>query len=146
MDPSLFYKCKDGKLEGVLVSHIDDFLHAGTPSFDAEVMIKLCQRFSAGSLLDCIFVYTGYQIHQNENFEIIMDQDQYLQSAEPVKISPARQLQGQELLSDEELKTYRSMVGTLGWILQGTRPELSFQLLDASTRNKSAKVTDLKLM
>ena len=146
MDPSLFYKCKDGKLEGVLVSHIDDFLHAGTPSFDAEVMKKICQRFSAGSLLDGTFVYTGYQIHQNENFEIIMDQDQYLRSAEPVKISPARQLQGQELLNDKELKTYRSMVGTLGWIVQGTRPELSFQLLDASTRNKSAKVTDLKLM
>ena len=32
------------------------------------------------------------------------------------------------------------MVGTLGWVVQGTLPELS------STRNKSAKVADLKQM
>ena len=34
LDPALFYYKQKGKHAGILVSHIDDFLHAGNPAFE----------------------------------------------------------------------------------------------------------------
>ena len=61
MDPSLFSFYSESRLIGILVSHIDDFLHAGDSFFDT-IMEKLCERFSAGSRDQIEFKYTGYQL------------------------------------------------------------------------------------
>ena len=49
-------------------------------------------------------------------------------------------------LSSSEQSQYRSLVGKLGWMVQGTRPDLSFQWLEASTKNKAATMKDMSTL
>ena len=80
LDPALFSLFVDNQLVGALVTHVDDILHTGTDSFDNLVMDRLYARFSAGSRQNVNFVYTGYNISQNTDFSILLDQDSYVDS------------------------------------------------------------------
>lgn len=142
LDPSLFAFYSKKGLEGLLVSHVDDFLHAGEQSFE-ETMDKLCKRFSAGSKETTTFKYTGYQLHQQKDYSIIMDQNDYIKNVTIENLSSARLVQKGDKLSEEETTQYRKCLGILGWIVQGTRPEMAFTQLESSTKTKNATVGDL---
>ena len=141
LDPSLFFKIENGVTCGIIVSHIDDFLHAGDAKFDA-VISKLCDRFVAGRNLEGEFKYVGYQITQKGD-SVIVDQDSYLDNVSITPISAHRDSQRDSVLSESEQKSFRSLVGSLNWVVQGTRPDLAFYLIDLSTKFSSASVVDL---
>jgi hypothetical protein len=142
LDPSMFYKRDEKGLSGLLVSHIDDFLHSGTVSFENSTTAKLCQRFIAGSHSEGTFSYVGYQITQFSSC-IVVDQSSYLDSIDVGTMDAERELQKDEALSKEELTEFRSLVGCLNWVVQGTRPDLAFNLIELSTKFKNATVRDL---
>ena len=142
LDPSMFYKRDENGLSGLLVSHIDDFLHSGTDSFENSTTAKLCKRFIAGSHSERSFSYVGYQLTQFSSC-IVVDQNSYLDSIEVGTMAAERELQKDEPLSSEELTEFRSLVGSLNWVVQGTRPDLAFSLVELSTKFKNATVRDL---
>jgi len=47
------------------------------------------------------------------------------------------------LLTAKEQSTYRQIVGQMNWAIQGTRPDMAFELLDMSTKLKQTTVGDL---
>ena len=49
-----------------------------------------------------------------------------------------------EPLNSEESTVFRGLVGSLNWIVQNTRPDLSFELTDLSTKFQRAEVRDLQ--
>lgn len=49
-DDALFYCIKDGKLVGICLLHVDDFLIGGTESFHELVKEKLIKRFTFGKI------------------------------------------------------------------------------------------------
>ena len=55
-----------------------------------------------------------------------------------------RLMQKDETLKEEERTLYRRLAGVLNWVVRGSRPDLSFDMVDLSTRFNSAKVDDLK--
>lgn len=143
LDPSLFYfKSESGQLLGMLVSHIDDFLHAGDTEFDKRVMSELTKRFVAGKVEESSFTYIGFKINQTAD-KIIMDQNSYTDSIDCIKLSPQRCSQKEDNLNNTELSTLRSLAGSINWLVQGSRPDLSFELIETSTKFKNGKVLDL---
>ena len=49
MDPALIYRLDErGHFDGALETHVDDFLHGGTESFNKEVTDKLANIFEMG--------------------------------------------------------------------------------------------------
>ena len=44
---SLFYFMLNGEILGVLITHIDDFLHSGNALFIEKILIPLTERFTA---------------------------------------------------------------------------------------------------
>ena len=142
LDPALFFVKRSGRLIGVVASHIDDFLHAGEPEFETEIMERLRERFLAGRIEDADFSYVGFQIVQDKD-GIVLDMKNYVDSFECVPISPQRASLKLEALSSEECTQLRSIVGRLNWVVQGSRPDLAFEMIDLSTRFKKANVTDL---
>ena len=143
LDPSLFYYFHDNELAGILVSHIDDFLHCGNDLFCEKVIDGLCKRFQAGSRQDEDFKYVGFQITQNHR-GITLSQKEYIENLEVPDMPAARGIKKMELLSKEETTTYRSLVGSLNWIVQGTRPDLSFDMTDLSSKFQEGKIEDLQ--
>lgn len=143
LDPSLFYyKNQNGMLDGMLVSHIDDFLHGGNLKFDRHVMDSLRDHFLAGKLEQKNFTYVGLEIHQDRT-GITVTQNEYIDSMEMVKITSERAKKKNDALSKTELTSYRSAVGSLNWVVQTTRPDVAFDMLVLSMKFQSGTVEDV---
>ena len=141
-DPALFYYKKKSKLCGILVSHIDDFLHSGNDIFDSEIMDKLRRRFVAGKLADSDFSYVGFRIQQDAQ-GIVLDQTKYVSEMNFGTLTPERMTMKKSELSDKEYTLFRSIVGSMNWLAHGTRPDILFDLIDLSMKFNKANVEDL---
>ena len=142
VDPACFIFKKNGKVKGVLGAHVDDFLYVGDSEFREEVMEKLMLRFSVGKHEVSHFVYTGFNIEQTSS-GLVLDQNAYI---EKLKIEPMlarRMKEKKEKLTSLELTHLRSYVGALNWVVRATRPDLSFDLIQLSTRFTDGRVEDL---
>ena len=109
------------------------FLHCGNQNFYRTIIEPLCSRFQTGSRQSENFKYVGFQITQTES-KILLDQQDYIDSIEIPKIPIARRMKKTEPLNPEENTIYRSLVGALNWIVQNTRPDLSFELTYLSSK------------
>ena len=126
LDPALFFLSKDNCLVGMVVSHIDDFLHSGEAVFDSEVMGNLRRYFLPGKLEQDHFKYIGFHIPQ-ENENLVLDQTNYTQELDTVVVTPARASQRQDHLGQAEDTQLRILVGCLNWAVQGSRPDFGTQ-------------------
>lgn len=142
LDPALFYCTRDNKLIGIMGSHIDDFIHTGTAEFENVIMEKLRDRFLAGKVESSVFRYVGFDVKQTESC-VILDQNEYVNSLPMIKLSLERASQTSDPLSKKESTVLRSIAGKLNWIVQGTRPDVAFELIDLSTKFNKATVSDL---
>lgn len=142
VDSALFLYKINGKLSGMVAMHIDDFLHAGCSQFDENVMNRLRTRFVPGKIEEEAFRYIGFDITQtSEGIEI--SQDDYVSKLSIPSIAACRaKVKTSPLQSDEET-VFRSAVGALNWVVQGTRPDLAFEVIDLSTRLHKGTISDL---
>ena len=144
LDPAMFTYFKDGQLHGIICCHVDDFLHAGTEIFDA-LMTELRKRFIAGKIVEKSFQYIGFEITQDQ-------QGVYLEHSiftnklneHSVKLEPKRACEKTDQLTPEEQREYRRLIGQLNWAVQGSRPDLAYELVDLSTKLKTANISDLQ--
>ena len=146
LDPTLFYEHNvRGELIGMLGTHVDDFLKTGTDDWLEKINVKLGEIFQMGRVEDSDFKYVGYRIKQDaQTKEITMDQEEFADKVEMVKIDPTRAKQKEEELESEEKTLMRGISGRLGWIGRGTRPDLLFHQVECSTKFISGKVEDMK--
>ncbi|CAC5365129.1 purA [Mytilus coruscus] len=141
LDPALFILTVKGSVQGIFCCHVDDFLHAGNEEFE-KLMEKLRKRFIARKIEEEDFLYIGFMIKQN-NEGIQLYHSMYMEKLDHQHIEPQCAFQKLKQLTQEEQKDYRRMVGELNWAVQGSRPDLAFELVDLSTKLKSALVCDL---
>ena len=140
-DDCFFYLIKNEKLVGICLIHVDDFLIAGDKKFLDDTEDALKERFTFGRIEAGKFKFTGLNI--KESLEgIFIDQNDYVQSLHPIKID---KLAGkEEKLSKEKFAEFRRLTGQLSWAAENTRPDLSFDARELSTKNKEATYDDLK--
>ena len=143
VEPSLFYLLDHmSNIRGMLVSHIDDFLHGGDSLFEDKVITPLINRFTAGKLRIGNFTYVGFQITQSKN-GIEIDQEQYVRNlSEDEWITPKRSKIS--TLTDEEQTQYRGIIGSINWCVRNSRPDLAFELTELSMKMKTATIGDWK--
>ena len=99
------------------------------------------ERFTFGKTEEKKFKFTGLNIEET-NDGILVDQNDYIQSLQPIKID---KLAGkEEKLSKEKFAEFRGLTGQLSWAAENTRPDLSFDARELSTKNKEATYDDLK--
>ena len=56
---------------------------------------------------------------------------------------PKRAQDKQSILTAEEQIEYRQFIGQNNWAVQGTRPDMAFELMDLSTKLKGGTISDL---
>jgi hypothetical protein len=142
LDPSMFFWRKEGGIEGILVSHIDDFLHAGSELFENAIMMKLRDRFLAGKIAEDQFQYIGFQIQQRGD-HILLDQNHYVDNVKLRNLTSQRLSEKRSELDIQEYTMLRSLAGKINWTVQGSRPDLAFDLVEISMKFKKAVVNDL---
>ena len=141
-DPGLFYKHEKGKLIGLLLLHVDDFLVSGNNQFKETVLKRITVKYDVSKHIAGSFKYIGINISQNSEY-ITLDQADYCKNVKIVELDRGRQLQKQSQLTAEERTSYLSLLGKLSWLSYVTRPDLKFDVYTFSRKNKSPTVQDL---
>ena len=72
-----------------------------------------------------------------------MDQKEYMQGLDEVSMSPQRACQKKEPLTTSEQTRLRELVGRINWAVQGSRPDMAFEMVDLSTKFHGGTVEDL---
>ena len=67
VDYGIFTWYDNQNLSGVLLTHVDDFLYAGTTSFIRKVIEPLCKQFEISHQLTKAFKYIGLNTEQNSD-------------------------------------------------------------------------------
>ena len=143
MDPALFFKRDHyGKLEGLICTHVDDFIHGGTKEFKNTVVQGLINTFQMGKTESKKFRYVGFDIEQKGKV-IRIDQSAFAADLKVYDLQPERARQTDEDLTAEEKSTLRAISGKIGWLGRGTRPDLLFSQVEMSTKFVNGKVADL---
>ena len=135
----MFFKFnKEGKLIGIIISHVDDFLHAGNNNFKESVVKKLAEIFQMGKTEVKQFKYVGFEFDQKEEGITVSQKE-----VTSCDIKPDHAKQVDDDLTVEEKSLLRKVAGKLGWLGRGSRPDLSFAQVEMSTRFVNDKVKDL---
>ena len=142
LDLSVFVYRPNKAILGVVIVHVDDFMHIGYARFYKDIVLKLRNHFKVGVTAKSAFSYIGLQVSQDKQ-GIVIAQDDYIQQLEPVAISSSRKMQKHEPLNDVERKQYRRVVGQINWAARQTRPDLIFEVMELSMKFNSSLVQDL---
>merc|ERR1712082_419625 len=126
-DDAFYYEHKNGKLMGLILSHVDDFTIAGDTDFVKRIVTGIKERFTVSKVEEDNFRFTGLDVKtQNGRIEISMEY--YADSIK--EINEIRKADRNEKLTMAELKEYRKYTGKISWLSQGTRPDLSYSALN----------------
>ena len=142
LDNSLFMWYHNGVLEGLICIYVDDFLWVGSEAFENNIIEGLKKKFLIGSSGSAAFKYIGLNIDSREAC-IYVDQGQYINSLEPIKINRGRSRQRDTLLLEKEKTAFRALVGQLNWITTNTRPDIAYEVCDLSASCKTGTVGDM---
>ncbi len=140
-DDAFYYEHKDGKLMGLILSHVDDFTIAGDTDFVKRIVTGIKERFTVSKVEEDKFRFTGLDV-KAENGRIEISMEDYADSVEEIK--EIRKADRNERLTTAELKEYRKYTGKISWLSQGTRPDLSYSALNLAKKNNSAVISDLR--
>ena len=141
-DEALFLWYENSELVGVMSTHVDDFFWSGDSKFEMKVIQNLKQKFKISQEESMTFKYLGLNLSQ-QNAEINISQNDYIESVESIKLSTNRKLEKDDSLTSTELRDLRALLGKLNWIARQTRPDLSFDICSVSVNIKKATVKDI---
>ena len=126
-DEAMYFKRnKEGDLEGLISTHVDDFNLAGNDDFLEAVMEEIKRVLDVSKVEDDKFRFTGIDVEKvGDRIEISMND--YAASLEDVEIREDKSSEG---LTREEMKIFRKYVGKLNWLAANTRQDLAICALD----------------
>ena len=141
LDPAVFFFYTN-RLEGLLVCHVDDFLHAGSERFEKEVILYLKSIFKVSREDAVAFRYVGVDVQQCRKGVFIGQQD-YVEELKEIHIDKQR-IQNKNLIANnKEKEDLRSIIGQLNWLCTQTRPDLSFSVCELSNSYKTATIATI---
>ena len=140
-DEAIFTWYFDGQLQGIMCTHVDDFLWAGTSLFELRVIDKIRKDFIVKSEESRVFKYLGLDIIQNHS-GISIKQDDFVKTLSLLDSGTAYDIESQ--MSEMQTTQCRSLIGKINWLATQTRPDLSYEVSDLSSQLKSGKVEVIK--
>ena len=141
-DAGFFYLIKDGILIGIVALHVDDFLFAGSKYFNQAIITKLLSCFKVGKSETRDFLYTGFRMKQTEE-GVTIDQEKYVKNVVIPTVDVQQLKDRKRDMNQDELTLLRQITGIVNWAARATRPDLSFEMIDLSTKFKGGQVEDL---
>ena len=141
-DNALFFWRENGKIQGILCCHVDDFFFAGNQLFHKHVIQPIRDTFSLSKENTNTFSYLGIEIKQSED-GITMHQNSYIETLKPMSI---QNKSNNRLLSPNEIRDFKALIGQMQWVSKQTRPDMSFATCNLSTHSKKATTTDVRMI
>ena len=138
-DEAFYYKFDGKKLEGMVLTHVDDFSMAGADGFLDELEKKIRKELNVSKVEKNKYRFTGIDIEKKDGIVIYMED--YAESIEEIK--EIRKEKKTEMLTKIENKLYRKYVGKISWLAENCRPDLAVTALKMARKSGKATVGDL---
>ena len=138
----LLYKPGASRPSGILGMHVDDGLCGGDKFFEEQIS-KLESKFPFGAKKSQSFTFTGIEMQQLPNHNIILSQEKYITKIEPIHIEPKRKAQEDLPVTEAEKLSLRAIIGSLQYAAVNTRPDLASRLRHLQSAINSAKISTL---
>ena len=131
-----------GKLIGMIATHVDDLLYCYLDE-GKKTIEGILKKFTIGKTESGRFRYCGLQFIQHEDYSVSNSTSENCRTVKPIEIDKHRKLS--EKVTEKELTSLRSVVGSLAWVARYGRPDLCYRVNEMQ-RACSAKATvqDLK--
>ena len=142
LDKALFRWYNNGKLEGVFVMHVDDFLFAGSDAFNRNVIDRMVNTYKIGRGQIESFRYVGLNISQCES-GIRVNQEEYVAEMEEIPVTYKRKSDKSSPLTKAEMQSFRATAGQLNWVATQTRPDVSYDALELNMNMNNATVEQM---
>ena len=135
-----------GVIDGYCIAHVDDLLLFGTPDFHRTVTSAISEWLKCKEVEVNRFTYCGVQYYFDPRENILaLDQREYVQGISPIPVR--RGESSDRVVTDEELRSFRSLCGALLWAASQTRPDIlcdvSFLAIGMADQ-ESVTVSDLR--
>ena len=140
-DEAFYYKHENGRLIGMIVTHVDDFIVAGSPSTIDSVKEAIMKELTISKVESNSFRFTGLDICKHEE-GITVSMKEYADSIEDLE--DIRNAPNEDKLTNQELKVYRKYTGKLSWLAANTRPDLAIVSLMINKKMNSTTIKDFK--
>jgi hypothetical protein len=138
-DDAVFLWHTGDSLSGMIVLHVDDFVYCGTEKWHRSVITNIQKNFKISANHCGSFKYIGLNVAQL-NGTIYVDQNQYVDSLEPIELTAERASQRDEPLTQKERQQLRSLSGQLLWATTQSRPDVAFDSCIVSNTGKHPTV------
>ena len=141
LDHCLFTSWLNNNLAGIILVWVDDIFFAGCEEFEEKVMAEVGKEFLIGRTEEETFLYIGLAITTTKH-GITLDQTGYIKD----RLEPAvlRGGDAKRPLDKEEMKLLRRLTGKINWAATQSRPDLSYTVVELSTKFKQPQLEDLK--
>ena len=135
------YTDKNGVVQMLLTSHVDDLLWACDPSCD-WIVKELIDEFKCGTVESGSFKYCGKEIVQDEDFTIHVSCADTTRAIKKIPIAPRRR--PGDPLTDSDKTQLKSVAGSLAWVSRQCRPDLAYRVSKIQTASNKGTVADLR--
>jgi hypothetical protein len=137
-DPTLYFKIQSGQLIGALTTHFDDLAIAGEPSFVDSLISSVGKQFKIVADEDLNHFLSIKITRDIENHHVFMNQAHYIQELRDRFLGGVSHMVATPTDSYFKNLTHRSpsdpvspgpypqIIGSLLWVSQCTRPDISF--------------------
>ena len=142
LDKALFRWYNNGKLEGIFVMHVDDFLFAGTEDFNKSVIDPIASKYKVGKRMIDNFRYVGLNVAQDRK-NVNVNQEEYAAEIKEIPISHSRKSDRTSSLNKHEIQGLRATAGQLNWLATQTRPDLSYDALELNMSRQHPTVEQI---
>eukprot|EP00435_Cladocopium_sp_Y103_P014041 s2039_g3.t1 len=123
IEHALFFLVVDGKLCGILITHVDDLFCAGEgqqfhdsiEALEKDIHLKI----NKGK-----FRFCGKNVFQREDFSIEVDQYDAIEAIDYMVLSGDRRKMVNSPLTESEISSFRGLIGQMGWVTRQSRPDL----------------------
>ena len=143
-DPAVFFY-RTTELQGMLTVHVDDLFTTGSRSFENKIRIPLLQRFQFGAICESDELKVlGLNIIQRGK-DIYINQGDYIsKKIEYVDIKKNDEDTLSTQLSAEHKRLIWQAVGKCRWICDQTRPDICYDNLELSIKQRNATYKKVK--
>jgi transposase InsO family protein len=136
-DPTLYFKVQNKQLVGALTTHVDDLAIVGEPDFVTNLIKSLGNKFDIGAdsdlhhFLSLKFTRDRQQrlVYLNQSHYIEEIQEKFVTNVVPVLTptdSSFKLLRRRSTSDPPSSGPYNQLIGSLLWVSQCTRPDISF--------------------
>ncbi|PXF49341.1 hypothetical protein BWQ96_00915 [Gracilariopsis chorda] len=116
--PQLFHRLQEDGLTCVAVKIVDDVLFAAPRHVIEHIISWIQQDFQLGTIVFApgTFQFYGLTVTQYDDYSVTVHGDDKLQSFEPFPIDRNRHRQVDEPFNQLELRVFRSLNSSIGWL------------------------------